>query len=108
LTFEARLSFTWEQVMSASVIAVGRPEVPAIAMPDRFRHEIAYFAAPHAAGEYSLSLRELREVLDDGCVTIVSPLDSDTRSEIELAEDHERWLEWVLQHAVERVRFGAA
>jgi hypothetical protein len=104
--------------MSVSVLAVGRSDVPPIAMPDRFRQEIAYFMAAGSTtagtagekpvvGEYALNLTELRTVLDDGCVMLVSPLDSDTHAEIELAEDHERWLEWVLRHAVERIRFAA-
>lgn len=104
--------------MAVSVLAVGRSDVPPIAMPDRFRQEIAYFMAACSttagtasekpvAGEYALSLTELQTVLDDGCVTLVSPLDSDTHAEIELSEDHERWLEWVLRHAVDRIRFGA-
>lgn len=99
--------------MSVTLLAVGRPEVPSIAMPDRFRHEISYFMATSTPSgekpgrdEYVLNLAELQTVLDDGCVTLVSPLDSDSHAEIELSEDHERWLEWVQKHHVERVRFG--
>ena len=100
--------------MSTLVHAVDFPGVPPLPMPDRFRHEIAYFMSlpedegvpPLAAGEYWISLPLARQWLDDGVFSIVSPLDSENRTEIELREEHEDWLTWMVTHEVERVKLG--
>lgn len=95
------------------VIAVDRADVPPCAMPDRFRHDVTYFATPAgvqdapaqlATGDYWIRSDDARRVLEDGVVTIVSPLDSAARTEIEITEDQERWLEWLTRHNVQHVR----
>src|SRR5262245_20138355 len=99
--------------MPISVAAVDHPDVPAISMPDRFRHDVTYFATPAgvqdapaalAEREYWIRLDDARRILDDGAITIVSPLDSASRTEIEITEDQERWLEWVVRHGAQHVR----
>lgn len=57
-----------------------------------------------AAGEYWVSLAETRRVLDEGVVRIVSPLDVDCHAEVEISEDQERWLNWLLEHQIEHIR----
>lgn|SRR5690606_11512480 len=99
--------------MSLHLIAVGRPDVPALPMPERFRHEIAYFMslpdAPGApqlgANEYWIPLDNARRWLDEGAFSIVSPLDSEHQAVAELTEDQERWLEWLVTHKIEHIRF---
>ncbi|HTI50193.1 MAG TPA: hypothetical protein VL475_04550, partial [Planctomycetaceae bacterium] len=94
------------------VYAADQPELPPLEMPDRFRHEITYFMTPSGvsgvpplpAGEYWIRLCDARSCLDDGVVRIVSPLDSDSKAEIELSEEQEAWLEWMVAHEVEHVR----
>lgn len=56
------------------------------------------------AGEYWVRLSDARQCLDDGVVRIVSPLDSDSKAEIELSEEQESWLEWMLANEIEHVR----
>jgi len=98
--------------MPILIHAVARPELPVFTMPDRFRHEITYFMTPAGeqgvpqlgTGEYWIRLSDARTYLDDGVVRIVSPLDSDSKAEIELSEEQEMWLEWMLAHAIEHVR----
>lgn len=101
--------------MLITVIAVDRPEVPKISMPVRFRHDVTYFATPPgvqdapaklAEREYWIRLDEARRILDDGVIIIVSPLDSDSRTEIEITEEQERWLEWIVNHQVQLVRLS--
>jgi hypothetical protein len=101
--------------MPILVTAVDRPDVPPCAMPDRFRHDVTYFATPPGMQDAPASLPEreywirtddARRILDDGVITIVSPLDSAARTELELTEDLERWLEWLLTHNVQHVRLG--
>jgi hypothetical protein len=100
--------------MPALVHAVNRPEIAPYPMSDRFRHEIAYFMSvpgekgvpPLSPGEYWVSLTQTRQWLEEGAILIVSPLDSASRTEVELSEEQEGWLEWMLQHEVEHIRVG--
>ena len=81
-------------------------------MSDRFRHEIAYFMRVPgekgipllAPGEYWVSLAQARGWLEDGAILLVSPLDSASRTEVELSEEQEAWLEWMTQKQVEHIR----
>ena len=99
--------------MTIRVFAVDRPDAPPCAMPDRFRHDVTYFAtpagvqdAPASLGEreYWIRAEDARRILEDGAITIVSPLDSASRTDIEITEDQERWLEWLVRHGAQHVR----
>jgi hypothetical protein len=98
--------------MPVLVVAVDCPQAAPLSMPERFRHDIAYFmSAPDepgvpalAPGEYWISLDNARRWLDDGVIAVVSPLDSENRTEVELSEEQENWLAWLVEHQVQRVR----
>ncbi len=99
--------------MPVTVHAVDRAEVLILSMPDRFRHDVTYFATPAgvqdapaalAEREYWIRTDDARRILDDGVIVIVSPLDSASRTEIEITEEQERFLEWLLQNQVQHVR----
>ena|ERR1700676_3146589 len=92
--------------------AVGRPELPPLAMPDRFRTDIAYFITPAGEpgvpplgpGEYWVRLEDARRWLDDGVLSLVSPLDSENRTEVELSDEQESWLRWMVANSVQQIR----
>ncbi len=95
------------------IIAVDRPELAPLEMPTRFRTEIVFFMTPPgengapadlASDEYWVDLAEARKWLEELVVYVVSPLDAENKAEIELTEDHERWLQWLVDHGVQRVR----
>jgi hypothetical protein len=94
------------------VIAVDRPELAPLEMPPRFKYDIAYFMTPPgeqgvpalAEGHYWVRLDDARRVLDDGVLSLVSPLDSQNRAEAELSEEQEAWLEWMIANNIEHVR----
>lgn len=98
--------------MPLTIHSVTKPDLPPFRMPDRFRHEITYFMTPagmHGVpklppGEYWVRLEDARAALDDGVFRLVSPLDSDRKAEIELREEHEAWLEWMVANQIEHVR----
>lgn len=99
--------------MPVRVIAVDQPQAPPCVMPDRFRRDVTYFATPPGVQdapvhlpdcEYWIRHDDAARILDDGVIVIVSPLDSATRTEIEITEEQERWLEWVVAHRVQHVR----
>ena len=94
------------------VYAVDRPELPPLKMPDRFRTDIAYFMSPGgehgipklSPGEYWIRREEAANWLADGVLSVVSPLDGANRTEIELSEEQENWLRWMVTNGIERVR----
>jgi hypothetical protein len=101
--------------MSVFVVPIGRPEVAPFAMPDRFRHDITYFVtspgesgAPAQLGEneWWVRLDDAREFYDDGILRIVSPLDSQSTAELEITEEQEAWLRWMIDNRIEHIRLA--
>jgi hypothetical protein len=98
--------------MSVLIHAVDRPDVAPFPMPERFLHEITFFMALAGEGgipklparEYWVRLTDASGYLEEGVVRIVSPLDSDSHAEIELSEEQENWLEWMVRHGIEHIR----
>lgn len=99
--------------MSVRVHAVGRPDLAPFEMPDRFRHDVTYFVtstgekgAPDELGEGEWWVRsdDARQIYDDGTIRIVSPLDSTTTAELEITEEQEAWLRWMIDNRIERIR----
>jgi hypothetical protein len=96
------------------LLALDRPGVPPLEMPERFRTEIVYFmtpadsagAPPLGTDEYFVRLDEAKQWLDELVVYVVSPLDAEAKAEIELSEDHERFLQWLVDHGVQHVRLA--
>lgn len=100
--------------MPVLVYAVEKPHVPPFQMPDRFRHEITFFITPGGEhglaklppGEYWVRLEDSRTYLNEGVICIVSPLDGENKTEMEISEDQENWLEWMTAHEIDHVRLG--
>ncbi len=59
---------------------------------------------PLGPGEYWVRLDDARRWLEQFVVEVVSPLDSDAKAEIELSEEQEAWLEWIVKNQVEHIR----
>jgi hypothetical protein len=94
------------------LIAINHPELAPLRVSDRFRQQLPYFMTPGgdtgvpalSAGEYWVRLDEARRWLDEGCISVVSPLSAETKAEIELTEEQEEFLEWLVAHQIEHVR----
>lgn len=90
------------------VIPTDQPSVAPLKMPDRFRKEIVYFMTPAEGDgaptlgkdEYWIRAHDATKWLDDGFFSLVSPLDAESVAEIELSEDQEIWLEWMVKHNI--------
>ena len=96
------------------VIPTDKLHVAPLKMPDRFRKEIVYFMTP-AEGkdapklgkdEYWIRAADAAKWLDDGVFTLVSPLDAESIAEIELSEDQEIWLEWMVVNKICTVKIA--
>jgi hypothetical protein len=97
---------------NVNVHAVDRPAVAPLSLPGRIRHDVAYFMTPAGdhgvpalgAGEYWIRREDARLWLEDGVFRLVSPLDSENKTECELTEEQELLLAWLVEHDVERIR----
>jgi hypothetical protein len=101
--------------MSVRVVPVERPEVAPFQMPDRFRHDITYFVtspgesgAPAALGEneWFVRLADAQRFYEEGVLRIVSPLDSQSTAELEISEEQEAWLSWMIDNQIEHIRLA--
>lgn len=98
--------------MPLVVMAVGREDVPPLAMPDRFRHDVTYFMTPAgergapslASGEYWIRSDDAARWLDEGVLRLVSPLDSSKAAEVEITEEQEGFLVWLVTNGIEHIR----
>jgi hypothetical protein len=96
------------------VYAVDRPELPPMVMPARFKHDIAYFITPGGEngapqlqpGEFWIRTEEARDWLEVGVLVLTSPLDSQKQAEAEITEEQEAWLQWLVDHNINRVRLA--
>ena len=94
------------------VYAVDQPNLPPLTMPPRFVTDVAYFMTPSGdqgvpelkAGEYWIRREDALRWLEEFVVEVVSPLDAESKAEFELTEEQEAWLEWMVEHDVERIR----
>ena len=94
------------------VSAVNRTDVPKIDMPERFQTDISYFITPAGEegvpdlgpNEYWIKLSDAKTWLEDLVIEVVSPLSAEIKAEVEINEDQERWLQWLVTHQVEHIR----
>lgn len=92
--------------------SVDQPQVAPFTMPANFRLQVVYFmTSPDVAGvpplgpnEYWIRHESAVKWLDELVVRLVSPLDAASKAEVELTEDQERWLEWLVTHKIQHIR----
>lgn len=104
------------KVDEMKLVAVERPEVPPLTISPRLRSQFIYFASPSnstlipplAENEFHFPLDETRVYHDEGVIYLVSPLDTDNKTEVELTEEQEDLMAWLVKHSVERVRVDGA
>jgi len=81
-------------------------------MPARFKTDIVYFITPSGEygvpelpiGEYWVRLDDAKKWLDELVIEVISPLDAASKAEVELSEEQEAWLEWMVANQIEHVR----
>ncbi|HTN75426.1 MAG TPA: hypothetical protein VL096_09270 [Pirellulaceae bacterium] len=94
------------------VIPLDRPHVLPYLMPARFKTDIAYFMTPGGdpgvpplgPNEYYVRLDDARKWVDELVVSVVSPLAAEAKAELELTEEQEAWLAWMVEHQIQHVR----
>ena len=94
------------------LIAVDRPELAPFPLSDRLRSQLVYFQAGPGApgcpalgeGEYWFDRDEVARWLDDGVFYLVSPLDTENATEVELTEEQEDLLGWLAENEVRHAK----
>jgi hypothetical protein len=97
------------------LIPIDRPDVPPLPVTDRLRSQLVYFMSaadapgvpPLGPNEYWISREEVERALDEGVVLLVSPLDSENFTEVELSEEQEAMLEWLRRNEVQHIRISS-
>jgi len=94
------------------LVAIGRTDVKPLKISPRLRSQFVYFACPPGQqgipkleeGEFFFALKETEKWQDDGVIFLVSPLDTDNMTEVELTEEQEDLMDWLVNHKLEHVR----
>lgn len=94
------------------LIPLDRPGLAPYPLSERLRGQLVYFQsgpdAPGrpelAEGEYWFDRDEVARWLDDGVFHLVSPLDSENATEVELSEEQEDLLGWLAANQVRHAR----
>src|SRR4051794_18659353 len=96
------------------LVPLDRPEVRPLSISDRLRTQLVYFVSlPGSAGvpalgedEYWFAQDEVARWLDDGVFFLVSPLDTANQTEVEITEEQEAMLQWLVTNRVQHVRLN--
>jgi hypothetical protein len=94
------------------LVAVNRPDVDLLPISARLRSQVVYFMTPAGTpgvpplgeNEYWIAAADVSRWLSDGVLCLVSPLDSENFTEVELSDEQETMLEWLARNHVEHVR----
>jgi hypothetical protein len=95
-----------------ALVAVDRPELAPWPISPRLRTQLVYFMTPPGSpgvpalgeNEYWLATHDVAKVLDEGVVSLVSPLDTANMTEVEISDEQESLLHWLKLRQVQHVR----
>ena len=95
-----------------SLAPVDKPAVAARPISDRLRSQLVYFALLSGSpgvptlgeNEFWFDPAEVAKWLDDGVISLISPLDTANMTEVELDEEQEAFLTWLTKEGVRHVR----
>jgi hypothetical protein len=98
--------------MPYRLIAVDQPDAPALDISARLRTQLVYFMTPadepHVpplqAQDYWIDAANTAQWLAEGVFDLVSPLDGEHRTSIELSEEQELLFEWLQTHQIQHIR----
>lgn len=93
-------------------IAVDNPAAPPLQVSARLRAQLVYFMTPRDAphvpplegNDYWIDAANAAQWLEDGAFEVVSPLDEEKKTSIELSEEQEILIDWLVTHQVQHIR----
>jgi len=95
--------------MRYAVIPIDKPGVPTFEISSILKGQLHYFTeglVQHGgkADEFLFPLERTTQLLDEGVFYMTSPLDDQNRAEIEITEEQEDLLAWLVSNQIERVK----
>lgn len=95
------------------VIPLDKTEIAPYAISATLKNQLPYFTDGkiHDTGnsdEFVFPIARTTELLEDGVFYVVSPLDDQNQAEIEITEEQEDLLEWLVSNRIEQVRITEA
>jgi len=95
-----------------SLVSLDHPEIAPLPVSPRLRSQLVYFmAAPNAPGapplgenEYWFDREEVTRWVMEGVFYLVSPLDTQNMTEVELTEEQDALLNWLETNHIQHVR----
>lgn len=94
------------------LVPLDRPGVAPLPITDRLRNQLVYFMSardtpdlpPLGDDDFWFDPAEVAKWVDEGVFYLVSPLDTDNMTEVELSEEQESLLAWLHDGQVRHVR----
>lgn len=94
------------------LVPLDRPETAPYRLSDRLRSQLVYFTAgPDAPGrpelgenEYWFDRDDVKRWITEGVFYLVSPLDTENMTEVELSEEQDALLNWLDRNEVRHAR----
>jgi len=98
--------------MPHRVVPVDQPEVSPIQISPRLASQLVYFMTPQGTsgvpplgeGEYWVARADVTHWLMEGVFQLVSPLDTENMTDVELTEEQEGFLSWLDEHHIQHFR----
>jgi hypothetical protein len=92
--------------------SVDRPGTPPLPLSPRLRSQLVYFMTPPdtrglpeiGEDEYWISRADVTKWIVEGVIDLISPLDTEKISEVELTEEQETLLDWLDRYQTQHVR----
>lgn len=98
--------------MPYQLVPVDHPSVSPLAISARLRSQLVYFMTPPdapqvpplQAQDYWIDAAQSQQWFADGVFELVSPLDGEHPTVLELSEEQEGLLEWLTTHQIQHIR----
>jgi hypothetical protein len=98
--------------MSVKLVSLDHPHLAPLSISPRLRAQLVYFMTPPdtagvpalGEGEYWFDREEVSRWLSEGVLLLVSPLDTENMTEVEISEEQEVLLGWLVKNHVRHVR----
>ncbi len=94
------------------IVPLDLPHLPPKEIGSRLRAQLNYFMSVEgepgvpalSEGEFWFDPSSVAQWLDDGVIYLVSPLDTANKTEVEISEEQEEFLNWLKSTGVRHVR----
>ena len=91
------------------VSAIDKPDLEPYEVSRTLRGQLHYFTEgeirdTQKPNDYFFPIERTSELLEEGVFYLVSPLDDQNRAEIEITDEQEDFLEWLVSNEIEQIR----